>query len=384
MSCARLLDLLVAEAVKYVESVPAAADAIHNLEERVQGILDNRRWVSGARHGFNDFGETDLESAVAGVEAVLDLLPKLPTQADTSEDAPLPFVVADIPDHIEALATSPEFAQAASYVATLVIRVRSMLADPRLAPVIQPEEDPTLVEWLSDYVESGEEKTSAVTVIDLSLVPADVVHLVVAVIARLVFEALHRYLRQTGQQLPTVMVLEEAHTFVQRSLSEETAQQTPARMCRETFERIAREGRKFGLGLVLSSQRPSEVSPTVLAQCNTFLLHRLVNDRDQDLVGRLVPDNLGGLLRELPSLPSRQAILLGWAAPLPTLTEVRFLEPAHRPRSDDPAFWSVWTGEGDRRVDWAPIVSEWTGAGPATSGEQNTGNPSPPGAGAAQ
>ena len=82
---------------------------------------------------------------------------------------------------------------------------------------------------------------------------------------------------------------------------------------------------------------------TVLAQCNTFLLHRIVNDADQNLVARLVPDNVGGLLRELPSLPSRQAILLGWAAPIPVLVEVDELPDSQRPQSADPDFWKVWT-----------------------------------------
>jgi uncharacterized protein len=114
-----------------------------------------------------------------------------------------------------------------------------------------------------------------------------------------------------------VPVLEEAHSFVRRGRDEEGTATSASQLCGEAFERIAREGRKFGPGLVLSSQRPSELSPTVLAQCNTFLLHRLVNDADQTLVSRLVPDNVAGLVRDLPSLPSRQAGLLGWATPIP-------------------------------------------------------------------
>ena len=144
--------------------------------------------------------------------------------------------------------------------------------------------------------------------------------------------------------------LEEAHRFVRKGNDDESGSSSPAHLCREAFERIAREGRKFGLGLVLSSQRPSELSPTVLAQCNTFLLHRIVNDRDQELVSKLVPDNLGGLLRELPSLPSRQAILLGWATPIPVLVEIRDLPKAQQPESDDPDFWDVWTGTEERSV----------------------------------
>ena len=156
--------------------------------------------------------------------------------------------------------------------------------------------------------------------IDLSLVPTEVVHVVTAVIARMVFEALQRYVKVNGVALPTVLVMEEAHTFIKRYRAD-MENQDAATICCQVFERIAREGRKFGLGLVLSSQRPSELSPTVLSQCNTFLLHRISNDRDQDLVHRFVPDNLRGLLRELPSLPSQSAILLGWASELPILVK---------------------------------------------------------------
>src|SRR5207248_203962 len=143
------------------------------------------------------------------------------------------------------------------------------------------------------------------------------------------------------------------------SESEETVA-TPAQMCRQTFERIAREGRKFGLGLVLSSQRPSELSPTVLAQCNTFLLHRIVNDRDQELIARLVPDDLRGLLRELPSLPTRLAVLLGWATPVPILVELKELAESHRPRSADPRFWDTWSHAVARPAAWDEIVADWT------------------------
>ena len=158
--------------------------------------------------------------------------------------------------------------------------------------------------------------------------------------------------------------MEEAHTFIKR-YREDVENQDAAAVCCQVFERIAREGRKFGLGLVLSSQRPSELSPTVLSQCNTFLLHRISNDRDQELVHRLVPDNLKGLLRELPSLPSQSAILLGWASELPVMVKMNELPKSQQPRSDDPDFWGTWIGkddEGDpvaRNIDWIRIAKDW-------------------------
>jgi DNA helicase HerA-like ATPase len=110
---------------------------------------------------------------------------------------------------------------------------------------------------------------------------------------------------------------------------------------------------------VLSSQRPSELSATVLSQCNTYLLHRISNDEDQKLVHRLLPDNLRGLLRDLPSLPSRHALLLGWASELPVLVQMSALPENQRPKSDDPDFWNVWTGEVDRAIDWKAIADDW-------------------------
>jgi DNA helicase HerA-like ATPase len=238
-----------------------------------------------------------------------------------------------------------------------------MLSDQRLGSVISRDPPTSLENWLKEYVGDDGARDGQLAVIDLSLVPSEVVQIVVAVLARMIFESLQRYRRShvDGLPLPTVLVLEEAHTFIRRGRDDEGPAATPAQLCREAFERIAREGRKFGLGLVLSSQRPSELSPTVLAQCNTFLLHRIVNDADQSLVARLVPDNVGGLLRELPSLPSRQAILLGWAAPIPVLVEVDELPDAQRPQSSDPDFWAVWTLEKERPIDWTTLVKDWTG-----------------------
>jgi len=158
--------------------------------------------------------------------------------------------------------------------------------------------------------------------------------------------------------------MEEAHTFIKR-YKEDAENYDAASVCCQVFERIAREGRKFGLGLVLSSQRPSELSSTVLSQCNSFLLHRISNDRDQELVHRLVPDNLKGLLRELPSLPSQNAILLGWASELPVLVKMNDLPKFQQPHSDDPDFWNVWIGKDvkgkpvKRNADWDPVVADW-------------------------
>ncbi|MDT4330736.1 ATP-binding protein [Methylomonas sp. MV1] len=252
-----------------------------------------------------------------------------------------------------------ELLNVSEYVDTMLMRIRTILSDSRMKSVTGDTKDVTLDGWLAEYIGDNQASNGTVTVIDLSLVPAEAVHLITAVIARMTLEALQRYRKLNhGKTLPTVLVMEEAHTFIKRYRDDSDNHDT-ASICCQVFEKIAREGRKFGLGLVLSSQRPSELSPTVLSQCNSFLLHRISNDRDQELVHKLVPDNLHGLLRDLPSLPSRNAILLGWASELPILVQMNALPESQRPKSDDPDFWEVWSNQSPREVQWKTITDDW-------------------------
>lgn len=311
-------------------------------------------------HWHSDFSERDLESLQQILSEIAESVGETHAESFRSEDVPRFFPVRELPAFVEALASDVTGRDLAQFVDSLNLRIRGLFSGGQLAEVLDPgdSEAITLAKWLNEHVGADQASNGPIAIIDLSLVPSEVVHIVVAVLARMVFEAVQRYRRGGAEVLPTVLVLEEAHTFVHRDLKADGA--PPAsRACCRTFERIAREGRKFGLGLVLASQRPSEMSATVLSQCNTFLLHRIVNDRDQDLVRRLVPDALGDLLRELPSLPSRRAILLGWGAPAPVLVEVRELPEEHRPESPDPDFWDVWTGAKARPINWKRIADGW-------------------------
>ena len=262
-----------------------------------------------------EFSDNSLEPIVEAIRLALDQHGAIIYQEGPDEDMPIPFTGTDFADHLEILAEQEGVSQ---YLDFLVMRIRTFLSDTRMKSVVGASDNLTLECWLNNYIGGDEEDNKCVTVLDLSLVPSEVVHVITAVVARMVLEALQRYRKLNRVTLPTVLVMEEAHTFIKR-YNEEIENHNGASICCQVFERIAREGRKFGLGLVLSSQRPSELSPTVLSQCNTFLLHRISNDRDQELVHRLVPYNLKGLLRELPYLPSQNAILLGWASELPVL-----------------------------------------------------------------
>jgi DNA helicase HerA-like ATPase len=309
---------------------------------------------------YRAFTEKQTQEIINSLEESVKSLGGIIYQEGPDEDVPIPFNGTDFADHLHILSEQEGVSQ---YLDFLVSRIRSFLSDTRMRSVVGDSGDLTLDSWLSDYLGSANDET-CVAILDLSLVPTEVIHVVTAVIGRMVFDALQRYRKSNGVVLPTVLVMEEAHTFVKR-YRDDSENQDASSVCCQVFERIAREGRKFGLGLILSSQRPSELSPTVLSQCNSFLLHRISNDRDQELIHRLVPDNLKGLLRELPSLPSQNAILLGWASELPILVKMNDLPKEHRPHSDDPDFWNVWTGKDldgqtvTRRANWKPIADSW-------------------------
>lgn len=305
---------------------------------------------------YRPFAQSDVDPILLQIAAVLEAIGDSDLPEGPNEDTPREFAGADLVDQIEKLGDEGGVLH---MLDSLISRVGLLLSDPRMRGILENEDGISLDGWLSTYF-GDDDSNGTITIIDLSLVPSEVVHIITAVIARMTLEALQRYrkMNKEGKVLPTVLVMEEAHTFIKR-YKDDSEVQSAAAICCQVFEKIAREGRKFGLGLVLSSQRPSELSPTVLSQCNTFLLHRISNDRDQELVQKLVPDNLRGLLRDLPSLPARHAILLGWASELPTLVQMNELPDAHRPKSDDPDFWAVWSRSAERVVDWEKVAKDW-------------------------
>ena len=355
---------------------PELASSLRNFSTAVAGVVKTR-YSSFNKGGENivyykPFSQEPVKTIILEAESILEKLGGLTVDSGFGEDAPSKFNPLILADHLEHLAQAENSPQFFDF---LIMRIRTMLSDPRMISVAGDQEQVSLNGWLERYIGSDDACKGTVSVIDLSLVPQEIVHIVTAVISRLTFEALQRYRRQRpdNKVLPTSLVMEEAHNFI-KSYRDDSEEGSASSMCCQVFEKIAREGRKFGLGLVLSSQRPSELSPTVLSQCNTFLLHRITNDRDQEMVARLLPDGLRGLIREIPALPSQHAFLVGWAAELPILTKMLSLSEDLRPASDDPDFWNVWTRMDadkepvERRVDWQTIASEWQETVESTEG----------------
>ena len=135
---------------------------------------------------------------------------------------------------------------------------------------------------------------------------------------------------------PVALLCDEAHLYVQHLETSDSV----ARIGLKSFERIAKEGRKYGVGLVVISQRPSEVNRTVLSQCNNFVSLRLTNVDDQNVIKRLLPDNLGNIADNLSLLDIGEAIVVGDATLLPS--KIRIDEPSIKPSSQTIPFWDIW------------------------------------------
>jgi energy-coupling factor transporter ATP-binding protein EcfA2 len=232
-----------------------------------------------------------------------------------------------------------------------LIRFDTRLVDPRYQFIFDPgvyTDNKALPQLLRDFLSIGTGKR--MTVIDLSGIPSDTVGIVVAVVSRIAFE--FNLWNPEHDRFPVLMVYEEAHNYVPNRTDPKFA------AARAAVERIMKEGRKYGVGAVVVSQRPKELSETILAQCNNYVVMRLTNPDDQAYVRRLVPDSSVGLLAMLPVLRTGEALILGDSVVMPTRVLVDLPDP--RPRSDDVEYGKWWTaGLPDLDVD--RVIKRWRG-----------------------
>ena len=168
--------------------------------------------------------------------------------------------------------------------------------------------------------------------------PSDVLPVVTGVFARLLYDV--QFWMQPEKRTPFVFVCDEAHLYLPVREDADAVE----KQALYSFERIAKEGRKYGVSLLVVSQRPSDVSRTILSQCNNFLILRLTNDQDQNVVRRLMPDSLAGVLDGLPLLDTGEALLLGDAILLPARIKLKF--PTIEPLSQTRNFWQEWGEKG--------------------------------------
>jgi DNA helicase HerA-like ATPase len=220
-------------------------------------------------------------------------------------------------------------------------RLEAKSQDKRMGFLFHISDDELDINWLCVLCEklmSASElntQKAGVKVIDFSEVPSDVLPLIIGLVARLIFTV--QQWTPKGNQHPIALLCDEAHLYIPES----TSQDATSELGLKSFERIAKEGRKYGVNLTVISQRPSEVNRTVLSQCNNFISLRLTNVEDQSVIKKLLPDNLAGLTDALPILDIGEALIVGDASLLPTRVQID--EPTIKPDSATIKFWHEWS-----------------------------------------
>jgi DNA helicase HerA-like ATPase len=190
-----------------------------------------------------------------------------------------------------------------------------------------------------------------VSIIDLSGVPSDIVNVVVSVLCRTVFD--FAVWSRHEQASPILLVCEEAHRYIPQSSDRNFDS------ARRSLERIAKEGRKYGVSLGIISQRPADLSESVLSQCGTIFALRMNNERDQKFVENVMPEGSGGFLAALPSLQNREAIVVGQGVNAPMRIQFDFLEEHRRPTSEDPCFSENWRHDTADRQTVQNTIDRW-------------------------
>ena len=224
----------------------------------------------------------------------------------------------------------------------LVQRLENKRTDRRLGFLFSGADETLKFDWLDKLVKTlfagtadQDNTTGGVKIIDFSEVPSDILPLMVSLVAKIGFSV--QQWTPAKSRHPIAIFCDEAHLYIPERHQSGGAGEISV----EIFERIAKEGRKYGVGLVVVSQRPSEVNRTVLSQCSNLIAMRLTNGDDQSVVRKLLPDSLGGFSDLLPVLDTGEALVVGDASLLPT--RIRITEPLQKPNSGTVEFWERWT-----------------------------------------
>jgi len=287
-------------------------------------------------------------------------------------DKPRPFSLTEFVNHITYLqaarlnktgdklekVTETDFAKGFK---SILDKTAVLRRDPRVKFLMDDwtGEGPTLEEIISQFVgvapgEDGAQKD--IRIIDISGLPNEVAGPLAAMLARLLFQYKLYQTRAERKRDPILLVCEEAHRYVpDRGEAEYAAAQSAIR-------RIAREGRKYGIGLMLVSQRPADIESTVISQCGTWLVLRLTNSTDQQHVARFLPDGLSGMTRVLPALGQQEAIFVGEGAALPARIRINNLSPDQRPRSESVAFAEGWASNRLSSAEVAVVAARMDGS----------------------
>lgn len=268
-------------------------------------------------------------------------------------DSPVPFDIQTILSELERLDTervpgakagTDKAGDFNGKLSRLIARFTAKSLDRRLGFLFQPHDECMEMEWLWRMAHkliggrgAQEANAGGIKIVDFSEVPSDILPLMVSLLARLIFTITQW--TEIDKRHPVALFCDEAHLYIPERANADSVDDISVGI----FERIAKEGRKYGVGLIVISQRPSEVNRTVLSQCNNVIAMRLTNGEDQSVIKRLLPDSLGSFGDLLPVLDVGEALVVGDASLLPT--RVRVAEPRFQPNSATVQFWDRWNDD---------------------------------------
>ncbi len=314
-------------------------------EEMLAMLLD--RSDSNAPNQAMIFSRTVFNEKIKFLDSIGDTTFK----SSITIDSPIPYSLENVLTELrrldnEQVAGSTAAGKAGDFKGKLsrfIQRLEAKSQDKRLGFMFQISNDELHIDWMNKLCNclmqgsTINSKKAGVKVIDYSEVPSDVLPLVIGLVARIVFTV--QQWTTTDKRHPICLLCDEAHLYI----PERTNQDAAAELGLKNFERIAKEGRKYGVSLTVISQRPAEVNRTVLSQCNNFISLRLSNAEDQAVIKKLLPDNLAGLTDVLPILDIGEALIVGDASLLPT--RVIIDKPTIKPQSATVQFWKEWSNK---------------------------------------
>ena len=325
-------------------------------EEMLAMLLD--RSDSNAPNQAMIFSKTVFEAK----EAYLDSIGDTNFKGHITIDSPIPYCLESVLDTIRELdigmvpGSNGKEKQGPfnGKLTRFIQRLDAKSQDKRLGFLFQVSVEELEIDWLNklcNLLMCGtklNDKNCGIKVIDFSEIPSDILPLIIGLVARLIFTV--QQWTTSDKRHPISLLCDEAHLYIPERINQDSASELGLR----TFERIAKEGRKYGVSLVVISQRPSEVNRTVLSQCNNFISLRLSNAEDQAVIKRLLPENLSGLTDILPILDIGEALVVGDCSLLPT--RILIDEPTIKPDSATIQFWKEWSNNGAEQ-DIANAVS---------------------------
>ncbi len=316
-----------------------------NLQETISLLIGKTEFVATSQANI-------VKSALLSARRDAALTVSL-NGAEINVDSPVPYTLDRFVYHIKNSTDMPTQPSKQDSWNSILNKIEVLKNDSRLAFMMKEWDEKT--DLLTDVVKQFIGDCDPIRIVDLSGVPNEIAGAASSAIARTLFSIKLWQTREERESNPVLLVCEEAHRYVpNRGEAQYEAAQ-------DAIRRLAKEGRKYGIGLILVSQRPSEVEATVLSQCNSWIVLRITNDSDRSHVQGILPDSLAGLTKVLSALRRREAIFVGQAAVLPSRILIRDLVKAGKPlpRSQDIDFDSGWQSDPITDKHLAEVGKRW-------------------------